>query len=196
MALTILILNKTPFFFSLSHTNDKTKSISLYFFTKHKTSHFSYSVYKHDAIDIADISSMQDACHMNFVIDLVTVKSLWLSSRALDRGIWRSEVGFLMGTQNFFFVPCLWQDEKHLSLKNTMFQLSMGLPMQYTIFFLPIRVLLVYQWFYQHFFSAYHECCCEGLLNPSYFFFLEFQWKDTVADKISTFYDVGGIVGN
>ena len=27
-------------------------------------------------------------------------------------------------------------------------------------------------------------------------FFLEFHWKDTVADKISTFYDVGGIVGN
>ena len=31
---------------------------------------FSYSIYKHDTIDIADPSSMQDACHMNFVIDL------------------------------------------------------------------------------------------------------------------------------
>ena len=31
---------------------------------------FSYSIYKHDAIDIADPCSMQDACHMNFVIDL------------------------------------------------------------------------------------------------------------------------------
>ena len=169
MALTILILNKTLFFFLCPILMTRQKA-SLYFFTKHKTSHFSYSVYKHDAIDIADTSSMQDACHMNFVIDLVTAKSLWLSSRALDHGIWRSEVGFLMGTQNFFFVPCLRQDEKHLSLKHTMFQLSMGLPVQYTIFFLPIRVLLVYQWFYQHFFSAYHECCCEGLLNPSYFF--------------------------
>ena len=28
------------------------------------------SIYKHYAIDIADPSSMQDACHMNFVIDL------------------------------------------------------------------------------------------------------------------------------
>ena len=28
------------------------------------------SFYEHDAIDIADPSSMQDACHMNFVIDL------------------------------------------------------------------------------------------------------------------------------
>ena len=107
MALTILILNKTLFFFSLSHTNDKTKSISLYFFTKHKTSHFSYSVYNHDAIDIADTSSMQDACHMNFVIDLITVESLWLSSRALEHGIWRSEVGFLIGYSEFFLCPML-----------------------------------------------------------------------------------------
>ena len=28
------------------------------------------SIYKHNAIDIADPSSMLDACHMNFVIDL------------------------------------------------------------------------------------------------------------------------------
>ena len=27
-------------------------------------------IYKHYAIDIADPSSMQDVCHMNFVIDL------------------------------------------------------------------------------------------------------------------------------
>ena len=27
-------------------------------------------IYKHYAIDIADPSSMQDACHVNFVIDL------------------------------------------------------------------------------------------------------------------------------
>ena len=29
-----------------------------------------YSNYRHDAIDIADLSSMQDTCQMNFVIDL------------------------------------------------------------------------------------------------------------------------------
>ena len=28
------------------------------------------SIYKHNAIDIADPNSMQDACHINFVIDL------------------------------------------------------------------------------------------------------------------------------
>ena len=32
----------------------------LYFFTELKTYHFSYSIYKHDAMDIADPSSLQD----------------------------------------------------------------------------------------------------------------------------------------
>ena len=35
-----------------------------------QTYHLSYSIYKHDAMDIADPSSLQDMCHMNFVIDL------------------------------------------------------------------------------------------------------------------------------
>ena len=34
----------------------------------------SYSIYKHDAIDIADPSSMQVVCHMNFVIDRARLK--------------------------------------------------------------------------------------------------------------------------
>ena len=34
----------------------------------------SYSIYKHEAIDIADPSSMQDVCHMNFVIDCARLK--------------------------------------------------------------------------------------------------------------------------
>ena len=29
--------------------------------------------------------------------------------------IWRSEIRFLLGAQNFLFVPCLWQDKKRLS---------------------------------------------------------------------------------
>ena len=32
----------------------------LYFFTELKTHHLSYSIYKHDAMDIADPSSLQD----------------------------------------------------------------------------------------------------------------------------------------
>ena len=42
----------------------------LYFFTELKTCHLSYSIHKHKAINIADPRSMQDVCHMNFVIDL------------------------------------------------------------------------------------------------------------------------------
>ena len=38
-------------------------------FAEHKTSHLSYSIYKHDAIDLADPSNMQ-ICHTNFLIDL------------------------------------------------------------------------------------------------------------------------------
>ena len=55
--------------FSFSLARDKKKNILLYFFTELKTYHISYSNYKHDAIDVANPSSMQDACHMNFVID-------------------------------------------------------------------------------------------------------------------------------
>ena len=42
----------------------------LYFFTELQTYHFSYSIYKHDAMDIDDPSSLHNTCHMNFVIDL------------------------------------------------------------------------------------------------------------------------------
>ena len=46
----------------------------------------------------------------------LTVESSWLSGKASERGIRRSEVRSLMGTQNFLFVPRTWQDEKHFSL--------------------------------------------------------------------------------
>ena len=58
------------------------------------------AIYKLYAIDIADPSSMQDACHKNFVME-----ALWLSGRASEREILRSEVRFLMWIKNFFFVP-------------------------------------------------------------------------------------------
>ena len=47
---------------------------------------------------VSDPNSMQDMCHMNFVIDLIPIESLWLSGRASEHGIQRSEVRFLMGT--------------------------------------------------------------------------------------------------
>ena len=39
---------------------------------------------------------------MNFVMALLTMKSLWLSGRASESRILRSEVQCLMGTHNFF----------------------------------------------------------------------------------------------
>ena len=35
-----------------------------------KNNHLSYSIYKHDSINIADLSSMRDACHMNFEFEI------------------------------------------------------------------------------------------------------------------------------
>ena len=57
--------------FPFSSTRYQTNNIFLYFFTELKNYYLSYiSIYKYHAIDIADPSSMQDACPMNFVIDL------------------------------------------------------------------------------------------------------------------------------
>ena len=41
---------------------------------------------------------------MDFVMASLTIESLWLSDRALEQGIGRSGVRFVIGTQNFF--PC------------------------------------------------------------------------------------------
>ena len=64
---SVVIPRSDTEFFLCAH---KTKNILLYFFTKLKTHLLSYSITKYDAIDIADPSSMQDVCYMNFVIDL------------------------------------------------------------------------------------------------------------------------------
>ena len=92
-------------------------NLSLFLCRAQKPYLVSYSIYKHDGIDLADPSSMQNACYMNFITSLI-VESLWLSSRASERGIWRSEVRFLMGTQNFLFVSRSWHDEKQYTLLN------------------------------------------------------------------------------
>ena len=91
---------------SLSHACDKISLLSS------KLIISLIIIYKHYAIDIADPSSMQDACDMNFVTDSFTVESLWLSGRASERGIRRSEVRFLKRNLNFLSVPRSWQDEQ------------------------------------------------------------------------------------
>ena len=61
---------------------------------------------------------MQDLCHMNFVIDLSHCRvSVAQWKKASEHRIWRIEVRFLMGTQKFFYVSCLWQEEKTTSSK-------------------------------------------------------------------------------
>ena len=66
----------------------KEKNTFPYFFTELKTSHLSYSIYKHDTVNIADPRSMQDIS--------LTIEFLWLSGRASEHAIWRSEVWFLI----------------------------------------------------------------------------------------------------
>ena len=83
------------------------------------------SIYKHNAIDIADpiavsYSSMLDACHMNFVIDLAHRGVSVAQCRALEHRIQSLRFDSLWGLRifSFFFsfVPHLCRDEKHLPL--------------------------------------------------------------------------------
>ena len=116
-------LTKTPrnfVFVPRSWQDEKTS-----FFISLPSSKFTISlisIYKHYAIDIADPTSMEDAYLMNFV------ESLWLSGRASEREIRRSEVRFLVGTQNFCFVPRSWLDGKtsfFISLPSSKFTISL-----------------------------------------------------------------------
>ena len=61
--------------------------LSLFLYRAQKLTISLISIYKYSAIDIADPSSMQDACHMNFVISLVGayVRTLELGVRTTDR---------------------------------------------------------------------------------------------------------------
>ena len=48
----------------LSALSTKKKHVSLFLYRAKKMDQLSYSFYKHDAIDIANPSSMQDVCHV------------------------------------------------------------------------------------------------------------------------------------
>ena len=100
--------------------------VFLYFLTELKTCHLSYFYLQTLRYRHTDPSSMQDACHMNFVIDLTHRGVLWLGGRASKREIRRSEVRFFIGTQNFFFVPRSWQDESFcISLPSSKLTISL-----------------------------------------------------------------------
>ena len=78
------------------------------------------SIYKHYAIDIADPSSMLDACHTNFVIDLahrgVSVARCRASEHRIQSLRFDSLWGLRIFSFIFSFVPHLCRDEKHLPL--------------------------------------------------------------------------------
>ena len=94
----------------LSHSDSKVSEIHYEVHIEHASCvsayHLSQSIYKHDAIDIADLSSMQDACYVwTSYWTSLTVESL--SGRASKRRTRRSDF--------FLFVSRLWQDKKHHS---------------------------------------------------------------------------------
>ena len=60
----------TQNFFFVPCSGQKEKNIFLYFFTELKIHHLSYFYLQTLHFQHADPSSMQDMCHMNFIIDL------------------------------------------------------------------------------------------------------------------------------
>ena len=98
-------------FFVLCSWQDK-KNISLYFFTAYHLSYFYLQTlcYQH-------CWSQQYAGHLSYELCNRPGSPWSLCGSEVECRIQRSEVWFFMGTQNFFFVLCLWQDrKKHLSL--------------------------------------------------------------------------------
>ena len=71
--------------------------------------------YKHDLIDTTDSSSVKNTCELYDE----PLSSLSLSgSEGEHQGMESEGLRFdsFMGTQTFYFVPHLWQDEKHIFL--------------------------------------------------------------------------------
>ena len=72
---------------------------------------------------------------------------LWCSTTELEleHRIWRSEVYFLMGTQNFFFVQGSWQDEKtSLSISSRSSKLTISLILFTSWMILAFWLVLTY----------------------------------------------------
>ena len=138
--------------FSLSHARNKTKKTSFFIsLPSSKLTTSLISTYKHYAIDIADPSSMQEACHE----PRNRPRSLWSHCdsvvTASEREIRRPEVQFLMGTLNFFFVPRSWRDEKKsFSIECLSWKLNwpIWLVRYQDDYFFPIWRYFAYAWTY------------------------------------------------
>ena len=67
-------------------------------------------------IDFADLSCMQDACHMTVCGSVVECRSAESGIRNPESGIWNLRFDSSWELKIFFFFPRPWQDEKNLSL--------------------------------------------------------------------------------
>ena len=111
--LSVVILNFVPEFFLLSHARDKTKKqLSLFLY---RAQNLSSLLFLSTNITLSTLLILVVCRRVSYELRN-RPRSPWslcgLVVRASERGIRRSEVRFLMGTQNFFFVPRSWQDEK------------------------------------------------------------------------------------
>ena len=98
-------------FFVLRSWQDKKKHLSLFLLiTAYHLSYFYLQTlcYQH-------CWSQQYAGHMSYEFCNRPCSPWSLCGSEVECRIQSSEVRFFMGTQNFFFVPCSWQDKKHLS---------------------------------------------------------------------------------
>ena len=101
---------------SIKQENDKLNIPSFLFLSELKIYHLSFLTITHDAFDIADPSSMQDACHNELSkYDLTRHES---PSSSVVRAPVREVMGSIpVGDSDFFFVPRSWQTEYSIFLK-------------------------------------------------------------------------------
>ena len=118
----VLLLYRKKTSLSISLPSSKL-TISLILFTKH------------DISNIADPSSTQYIYHIwTSSWTLLIIESLWLSGRTSECRIWWSEVQFLIGAQNFFFVPCLYK------MKKTSFSVALPSSKTYHLFLFYLQI--------------------------------------------------------
>ena len=122
-----------------------------------------WHVTKHDAKDVADPSSMQDACQMTFIMGLTHHRvsaAQWKSIRARNPKVWGT---IPHKDSEFFLVPRSWQDEKNIflyfftELKFIIFCLGLGLGLGLG-FYLNCSKYLFKTWNNAFFFRSTANC--------------------------------------
>ena len=143
-------------FFVFSRAWDKEKILSLShacdFFIELKTYHLSY--YYLQTLCYRYCWSWQYAGRVWYELRNRLAHSL--SGRASERGIRRSEVRFLMRTQNFLSVPRSWQDEK-TSFSTNYFILNCYVPIS------PLSIIFKHDFML----CSISLCCIRREFDPS-----------------------------